>query len=98
MGSRGSKGSNITSKRKRQELEEDFEENLIAELCVRYEFPSVLWLKATCLPTILHRISYLVLAEEFRQEIARGTGVGCVELPAGEMIENRTHLTCDSGH
>lgn len=75
--------SSVRSKRKRHELQEDFEENLVAELCVRFEFPSVLWLKATCLPTILHRITYLMLAEELRQNIARDTGVGCVELPLG---------------
>jgi endoribonuclease Dicer len=68
-------------------LQEDFEENLVAEFCMRFEFPSVLWLKAICLPTILHRITYLLLAEELRQNIARDTGVGCVELPPGQMIE-----------
>jgi endoribonuclease Dicer len=87
IGSRGNKVSGVTSRRKRHELQEDFEENLVAELCMRFEFPSVLWLKATCLPTILHRITYLLLAEELRQNIARDTGVGCVELPPGEMIE-----------
>ena len=56
-------GMNIscaTSKRKRHELQEDFEENLIAELCVRFEPPSVSWLKSTCLPTVLHRITQCV--------------------------------------
>lgn len=81
---RSTKLSSVTSKRKRHELQEDFEENLVAELCMRLEFPSVLWLKATCLPTILHRVTYLLLAEELRQSIARDTGVGCVELPPGE--------------
>lgn len=85
IASRSTKISNVTSRRKRQELQEDFEENLVAELCVRFEFPSVLWLKATCLPTILHRITYLLLSEELRQNIARDTGVGCVELPPGEV-------------
>jgi endoribonuclease Dicer len=69
--------SSITSRRKQHALQE----NLVAELCARFEFPSVLWLKATCLPTILHRITYLLLAEELRQNIARDTGVGCVVLP-----------------
>lgn len=87
FGSRGTIVSNVTSRRKRHELQEDFEENLVAELCVRFEFPSVLWLKATCLPSILHRITYLLLAEELRQNIVHDIGVGCVELPQGEMIE-----------
>lgn len=87
FGSRGTKVSSATSRRKRHELQEDFEENLVAELCVRFAFPSVLWLKATCLPSILHRITSLLLAEELRQNIVRDIGVGCVELPPGEMIE-----------
>ncbi|PNF18314.1 hypothetical protein B7P43_G14501 [Cryptotermes secundus] len=78
---KGTKVSSGASRRKRHELQEDFEENLVAELCVRFEFPSVLWLKATCLPSILHRITYLLLAEELRQNIMRDIGVGCVELP-----------------
>jgi endoribonuclease Dicer len=86
-GSRTTDVSSVTSKRKRHELQEDFEENLVAELCMRFEFPSVLWLKATCLPSILHRINYLLLAEELRQKIAHDTGVGCAVLPPGEMIE-----------
>lgn len=82
---RSTKLSGVTSKRKRHELQEDFEENLVAELCMRFDFPSVLWLKATCLPTILHRVTYLLLAEELRQNIARDIGVGCTELPPGEI-------------
>lgn len=82
--SRSTKLSAVTSKRKRHELQEDFEENLVAELCMRFDFPSVLWLKATCLPTILHRVTYLLLAEELRQNIAHNIGVGCTELPPGE--------------
>lgn len=74
----------MTSKRKQQELQEDFEENLVAELCVHFAFPSVLWLKATCLPTILHRVANLLQAEELRQKIAREIGVGCTELPPGK--------------
>jgi len=65
-------------------MQEDFEENLVAELCMRFDFPSVLWLKATCLPTILHRVTYLLQAEELRQTIALEIGVGCAELPTGE--------------
>jgi endoribonuclease Dicer len=65
-------------------MQEDFEENLVAEFCMRFEFPSVLWVKATCLPTILHRVTHLLQAEELRQKVAREIGVGCTELPPGE--------------
>ncbi|PSN55294.1 hypothetical protein C0J52_01792 [Blattella germanica] len=80
---RGNKVSHSTSKRKRHELQEDFEENLIGELCMRFQFPSVLWLKATCLPTILHRINHILLAEELRQKIVRDIGVGQLSLQIG---------------
>lgn len=86
FGFRSTKVSNVVSKRKRHELQEDFEENLVAELCMRFDFPSVLWLKATCLPTILHRITRLLQAEELRQKIAREIRVGCIELPPGKRI------------
>lgn len=33
-----------------------FEEIFIPELCIKYEFPGLLWYKAMMLPTILHRL------------------------------------------
>lgn len=75
----------MTSKRKRQELQEDFQEHLIPELCQRLCFPAVLWLKATCLPTILHRVNYLLLAEELRQKIAKDIGLGYIIPPEGKL-------------
>nr|CAD7444294.1 unnamed protein product [Timema bartmani] len=73
--------SNSAGKRKRQELQEDFEEHLIPELCMQYTFPAELWLKATALPTILHRITYLLMAEELRQTLSQQIGIGEVTLP-----------------
>ena len=93
---RSTKLSGVTSKRKRHELQEDFEENLVAELCMRFDFPSVLWLKATCLPTILHRVTYLLLAEELRQNIARDIDVGCTELQPGEIGGMKLGSRCES--
>nr|CAD7577029.1 unnamed protein product [Timema californicum] len=75
--------SNSAGKRKRQELQEDFEEHLIPELCMQYTFPAELWLKATALPTILHRITYLLMAEELRQTLSQQIGIGAVILPHG---------------
>jgi hypothetical protein len=96
---RSTKVSNVASKRKRHELQEDFEENLVAELCVRFKFPSVLWLKATCLPTILHRVTHLLQAEQLRRTIAQDIGVGCTELPPGKrtfcMIKIHMMLSSD---
>nr|CAD7400791.1 unnamed protein product [Timema cristinae] len=75
--------SNSAGKRKRQELQEDFEEHLIPELCMQYTFPAELWLKATALPTILHRVTYLLMAEELRQTLSQQIGIGAVILPHG---------------
>lgn len=41
--------------------------------------PSIYWLKAKCLPTILHRINYLLLADEFRRTICLETKMGILE-------------------
>ncbi|XP_067000048.2 endoribonuclease Dcr-2 [Anabrus simplex] len=71
---RSGKLGQSTSKRKRQEMQEDFEEHFIPELCFRFSFPSVLWLKATTLPSVLHRVSYLLIAEELRLKIAKDLG------------------------
>lgn len=59
-----------TSKRRRKE-EEEFEETLVAELCIKFNIPGVYWLKATLLPCISHRLTYLLLAEELRQKIVQ---------------------------
>ena len=84
---RGVTGS--TSKRKRQEQEE-YEENLIPELCVKLDFPALLWLKATCLPTILHRVSHILQAEELRQKIVHDMGIGRLDLRPGKSLLNDT--------
>lgn len=41
-----------------------------------------MWQKAVCLPSILYRLKYLLLAEELRSEIARETGLGIVNPPS----------------
>lgn len=44
-------------------------ELLIPELCHNFEFPASLWLKATILPSILHRLQYLLNADRIRRKI-----------------------------
>ena len=48
---------------------EEFEEHLVPELCNKINFPALYWLKATTLPSILHRITQLLTAECLRQKI-----------------------------
>ncbi|XP_045535959.1 endoribonuclease Dicer [Papilio machaon] len=64
-----------------------FSEIFIAEFCIKYEFPGVLWYKATILPSILHRVHMLLVAEELRVEIATATKYGQVKLNRGEKWE-----------
>ncbi|XP_065369214.1 endoribonuclease Dcr-2 [Calliphora vicina] len=42
---------------------------LIPELCHNYKYPADLWLKALFLPTILHRVYYMLHAESLRRRI-----------------------------
>lgn len=42
---------------------------LIPELCHNYKYPADLWLKALFLPTILHRVYYMLHAETLRKRI-----------------------------
>nr|BAW35366.1 Dicer3 [Locusta migratoria] len=69
------------SKRKRLEQQKDFEEHLVPELCGSHNFPGGLWLKAIYLPTVLHRVTQMLHAEEFRSKVARETGLGPVDYP-----------------
>jgi len=62
--------------KKADDTVEDLQEHLIPELCSRINFPALYWLKATTLPTILHRISQLLIAEDLRKIIAQETGLG----------------------
>ncbi|XP_076635506.1 endoribonuclease Dcr-2 [Colletes latitarsis] len=62
--------------RKRAESNKDLREHLVPELCTRIVFPALYWLKTTMLPSILHRISQLLIAEDLRQTIATEIGLG----------------------
>ncbi|XP_057325041.1 endoribonuclease Dicer [Microplitis mediator] len=50
--------------------------HLIPELCAKVSFSSIYWLKARALPSILHRIRYLCIADDFREQVAREAGIG----------------------
>ncbi|XP_053658601.1 endoribonuclease Dicer [Anopheles marshallii] len=57
----------------------EFQEILIPELVHNYEFPAEYWLKATLLPSILHRVHYLLLAEDIRLDLAQNAQIGSVQ-------------------
>ena len=68
-----------TKKARRENLQQ--KQILVPELCDVHVFPASLWRKAVCLPAILYRMNYLLLAEEIRKHIASETNIGIVELP-----------------
>ncbi|ESP02872.1 hypothetical protein LOTGIDRAFT_111015 [Lottia gigantea] len=70
-----------TKRARRENLQQ--KQILIPELCDIHVFPASLWRKAACLPAILYRMNYLLLAEEIRLRIARETGIGVIDLPEG---------------
>ncbi|XP_035891817.1 endoribonuclease Dicer [Anopheles stephensi] len=54
----------------------EFQELLIPELVHNYEFPADYWLQATLLPSALHRVHYLLLAEGIRVDLAERAQIG----------------------
>lgn len=73
-----SSGQYVDGSKKRAFRDREF---LIPELCHNYHFPANLWIKATLLPSILHRMHYLLHAEELRLSI-------------NQFIGNSLGLTC----
>lgn len=71
--------SSVETKRARRENLQQ-KQILVPELCSIHVFPGSLWRKAVCLPAILYRTNYLLLAEELRKVIAGETGIGKVNL------------------
>lgn len=51
------------------------QELLIPELCHNFNFPGDLWLKAICVPSILHRLTYLLHADHIRTSINSYLGI-----------------------
>lgn len=62
----------ITSVENRRAKRESLQQKqiLVPELCYVHPFPASLWQKAVCIPTILYRINYLLIADELRIKIA----------------------------
>ncbi|KAL3873454.1 hypothetical protein ACJMK2_036569 [Sinanodonta woodiana] len=68
-----------TKKARRENLQQ--KQILVPELCDIHVFPASLWRKAVCLPAVLYRMNYLLIAEEIRVNVAKETKIGIVELP-----------------
>lgn len=68
---------------------------LIPEFCRNYGFPGDLWLKATLLPSILHRINFLLNAENIRTKVNRYIGIddsNYKPLPVMNVLKDRNLL------
>lgn len=66
-----SSGKCVDGSKKRAFRDAEF---LIPEMCHNYGFPANLWLKASLLPSILHRVHYLLHAESLRLSINHFVG------------------------
>ncbi|XP_051160014.1 endoribonuclease Dicer-like [Leptopilina boulardi] len=62
-----------TSKKTKENI--DLTEHLVPELCDIINFPALYWLKATALPSIIHRITQLLIADDLRQEIEKNANI-----------------------
>ncbi|XP_032516970.2 endoribonuclease Dicer isoform X1 [Danaus plexippus] len=51
----------------------EFTELFVPEYCVRADYPAHLWYKAIILPSIVHRVTMLLIAEELRVQILTDT-------------------------
>ncbi|XP_053675289.1 endoribonuclease Dicer [Anopheles nili] len=81
----------------------EFQEILIPELVHNFEFPADYWLKATLLPSILHRVHYLLLAENIRMDLAVNARIGLVkcdqvaELQVDQLLSPASHKLLPPG-
>ncbi|CAL7946238.1 unnamed protein product [Xylocopa violacea] len=67
-----------SKKRRYADSPKNMKEHLVPELCTRINFPALYWLKATILPSLLHRILQLLIAEDLRYTIAFETNLGSI--------------------
>ncbi|XP_041980153.1 endoribonuclease Dicer [Aricia agestis] len=64
-----------------------FPEMFVPEFCIKFDYPGAMWLKATLLPSIVHRVTMLLTADELRAQIQMEIGRGHVTLPPSEKWE-----------
>ncbi|XP_074599863.1 endoribonuclease Dcr-1 [Brevipalpus obovatus] len=74
----------MSSQKTRESMRENLGEKqiLIPELCIVHPFPASFWNKVVCLPSILYRMNHLLLAEELREKVAKGIGIGILNPPS----------------
>ncbi|XP_039260610.2 endoribonuclease Dicer-like [Styela clava] len=58
---------------------------LVPELCDLHPIPASLWRKAVCIPSIVYRLSSILVAEELRHKIYEDSGIGQGSLPLGKQ-------------
>lgn len=67
-------------------------EHLIAEMCIKHEYPASLFVQARLLPTILYHVMQLLLAENLRKRIAKETRLGKIDCVKWEPLQLDEHL------
>ncbi|XP_050079861.1 endoribonuclease Dicer [Anopheles maculipalpis] len=79
----------------------EFQEVLIPELVHNYEFPADYWLQATLLPSALHRVHFLLLAEGIRIDLAERAQIGsavCTTLEPVTVDRLSSHIQSKSSN
>lgn len=71
-------------------------ELLIPELCHNFNFPGDLWLKATVIPSILHRFPYLLHAENLRLGLNMQVGLRVADYEPMPVIEKMAKVPLPS--
>lgn len=85
---KGDKFSKKSAAHRRQEYR-------VPELCDVHPVPASVWRKAVCLPSILYRLNQLLVAEELRASIARGTGIGATEVASWPDMDFHQNINSD---
>lgn len=82
----------VGGKRKKDLTHDEMNEHLIAEMCVKHEYPASLFVQAHIIPTVLYHVMQLLLVENLRRKIARETSMGKVDGVKWEPLELDEHL------
>ncbi|KAL7035187.1 hypothetical protein ACKWTF_008261 [Chironomus riparius] len=92
-------GAGMSDKEKRKDQTNECVE-FIPEICHNFKFPADFWLKATLLPTICHRMNYMLLAEELRRwlinagiDINYGQQIYKLDVDKGDYDKQKEALT-----
>lgn len=69
-----------TNEKNKRKKKKDIPIYLAPEYCLKINYPAVFWYKSIIVPSVLHRMYYLLMAEDLRQRIVKEVNVGSLEI------------------